>query len=560
VDDVSSRQERLRVAASIGRDLLANGDTERWELFVKTSVTRHVEVAANRPPKVTEVDETGVAARTFRAGRAGFGAASGAAPEATRRAIEGAVGAEAATAFDPLPPTRLLGVSPSLAARPPTPDGWAAHVSSELAGALLRLSEGSMELRRSVLQEGAFSWLLTSSEEFVASHHGTTSSLLAEVQMRDRRAGVWREWFHIPDPEAFTPDNAAGRIVNRALLTRSRITTDSGLRDLILDPEVTAGGAGASVSSHAVQPGSSPRAAQLRRPAGITGSDPDRRPIGRDSADLGTVRRRGPPRTPHPAARRRCAASPSRLVSRCHRLRRNPSRGCPAAVLPRLPRERGRQPVGRPRSRDRPGPPSRGRRPRPVSPSTAGSCDARPRRRWLPNRRIGSLAPRPGGPRMAPRRGTPGQPVSVAAADRGGRHRPRLVPDRPGMRGCPLVARPATACCRIVIPAALPLVLRDQYCLTSPSSARKRRSRAPRSLGDRQSSCRDTPERPSPPAASPSQGCGVGVGGDVAGCCRCVGSPNAVSVGGVRLTLGRRRSLDSRGGSSRRDRHGRLLR
>lgn len=240
MDDVSSRQERLRVAASIGRDLLANGDTERWELFVKTSVTRHVEVAANRPPKVTEVDETGVAARTFRAGRAGFGAASGAAPEATRRAIEGAVGAEAATAFDPLPPTRLLGVSPSLAARPPTPDGWAAHVSSELAGALLRLSEGSMELRRSVLQEGAFSWLLTSSEEFVASHHGTTSSLLAEVQMRDRRAGVWREWFHIPDPEAFTPDNAAGRIVNRALLTRSRITTDSGLRDLILDPEVTA--------------------------------------------------------------------------------------------------------------------------------------------------------------------------------------------------------------------------------------------------------------------------------------------------------------------------------
>ena len=123
MDDLSSRQERLRVAASIGRDLLANGDTERWELFVKTSMTRHVEVAANRPPKVTEVDETGVAARTFRGGRAGFGAASGAAPEATRRAVECAVGAEVATAFDPLPPARLLGVSPALAARPPTPDG-----------------------------------------------------------------------------------------------------------------------------------------------------------------------------------------------------------------------------------------------------------------------------------------------------------------------------------------------------------------------------------------------------------------------------------------------------
>lgn len=236
----TSRHEHLRIGASTGRDLLASINPERWELFVKTSLTRHVEVARRRPPKVTEIDETGVAVRTFRGGRTGFGAASGAAPEAARRAIEGAMGSEVATAFDPLPPSRLLGTATAPSARPPTPDGWAAHVSDELAGALLRLSEGALELRRCVLQEGVFSWLLTSSDEFVASHHNTTTSLLTEVQMTDRRVGVWREWFHIPDPDAFTPEAVAARIVNRALLTRSRITTDFGLRDLILDPEVTA--------------------------------------------------------------------------------------------------------------------------------------------------------------------------------------------------------------------------------------------------------------------------------------------------------------------------------
>jgi len=238
--ELSSRRERLQIAATAGRDLLANLSVDRWEVFVKTSLTRHVEVAANRPPKVTEIDETGSAVRTFRGGRAGFGAASGAAAEAARRSVEGALGSEAASAFDPLPPARLLGSTTAAHARPATPDGWAAHVSDELAGALLGLSEGTLELRRSILQEGVFSWLLTTSDEFVANHHGATTSLLTEVQMRDRRAGVWREWFHIIDPDVFSAEACAARIVNRALLTRNRITTDSGLRDLILDPEVTA--------------------------------------------------------------------------------------------------------------------------------------------------------------------------------------------------------------------------------------------------------------------------------------------------------------------------------
>jgi PmbA protein len=240
MDALPSHQERLRLAATAGRDLFANLTADRWEIFVKTSLTRHVEVAANRPPKVTEVDEIGAAARTSRGDRTGFGAASGAGPDAARRAVDGALGSEVVSEFDPLPPTRLLGAATTASVRPPTPDGWAAHVSGELATALLGLSEGTLELRRSILQEGLFSWLLTTSDDFVANHHGITTSLLTEVQMRDRQAGVWREWFHIHDPEAFSAEAVAARIVNRTLLTRNRIATDSGLRDLILDPEVTA--------------------------------------------------------------------------------------------------------------------------------------------------------------------------------------------------------------------------------------------------------------------------------------------------------------------------------
>jgi PmbA protein len=240
MDLLPAHRKRLRLAATAARDRLANVAADRWEVFVKTSLIRHVEVAASRPPKVTEVDETGAAVRTWRRNRSGFGAASGAAPEAARRSVEAALGSETEDAFDPLPPPRLLGSASTAPARPPTADGWAAHVSDELARALLGFSDGAVELRRSILQEGVFSWLLTTSDEFVANHHGITTSLLTEVQMTDRRAGVWREWLHISDPDLFSADATAARIVDRAMLTRNRITTDSGLRDLILDPEVTA--------------------------------------------------------------------------------------------------------------------------------------------------------------------------------------------------------------------------------------------------------------------------------------------------------------------------------
>jgi PmbA protein len=91
-----------------------------------------------------------------------------------------------------------------------------------------------------MIQEGNFGWLLTTGDDFVAVHRGITGSLLADVQLAERDSGIWRDWFHIPDPETFDAEAAARRIVDRALLTRNRVSTDSGLRDVIFDPEVSA--------------------------------------------------------------------------------------------------------------------------------------------------------------------------------------------------------------------------------------------------------------------------------------------------------------------------------
>ena len=233
-------RETLSTAASVGRDLLARAGVDRWEIFAKSSLSRQVEVLGVGPPRLIQVEEYGVAVRTLRNDNAGFGAASGIAPDAARRAVEGSLGSETPTPIDPLPPTRLLGAAEAPPPRGSAPEGWPAYASERLATSLTELSEGAVRLRRSIFQEGTFSWLLVTAEEFVASYTTTATSLLTEVQLTGQRTGVWREWFHIDDSERFDPGIAAGRVVNRALLTCHRIMSDSGLRDLILDPEVTA--------------------------------------------------------------------------------------------------------------------------------------------------------------------------------------------------------------------------------------------------------------------------------------------------------------------------------
>jgi predicted Zn-dependent protease len=240
MDDVPARLERLKGATAEAGVLLGRTGVDRWEVFAKASSTRQVEIRPGAPPGTTQIEELGVAVRTYHKGRSGFGAASGGTLDAARRAVEGALSAEAPAAVDPIPPPRLLGVTEMPAGRTLAPKGWAAHAGEQLAASIATCSEGALLLRRSLVQEGSFNWMLTTREGFRAEHADAVTSLLAEVQPTDHRSGVWREWAHIPNSPDYEPSNFAERIVNRVLLSCSRLTSDSGIRDLILDPEVTA--------------------------------------------------------------------------------------------------------------------------------------------------------------------------------------------------------------------------------------------------------------------------------------------------------------------------------
>jgi len=237
---VADYAERLHEAARAARTELDNSPVERWEFFAKASTTREVEVTPARPLRVIHVEETGVAVRTWRDGLAGFAAASGLGTLASRQAVEGALTTESPLIRDPLPPPRLLGSSEVAAVRNLPPEGWATHVGGEMARSLASRSGGRLELRRVIIQEGAFGWILATAEDRVARHEDTSTALLAEVEAIGDRTGVWRDWLHIPDPDIFDVEAAAAQICDRVMLTRCRVTTDSGLRDLILHPEVAA--------------------------------------------------------------------------------------------------------------------------------------------------------------------------------------------------------------------------------------------------------------------------------------------------------------------------------
>jgi len=236
----SPHRDHLRAAASSARDLLVNSDADRWEFFTKASTTREVEVAPGTPPKETLVEEVGVAIRTVRQDRAGFGAASGLEADAARRAIEGAFAVETALPFDPLPPSRLLGLSDVTGRRTPSPRGWAAHATDQLARSVVEASHGRLKLRRTLFQEGSYCWLLATEDDFVATYDDIAASLVVELQTMKDGDGIWRDWIHLPVVEAFDSSAVARRISDRALLVQGPLATDSGLANVILAPEMTA--------------------------------------------------------------------------------------------------------------------------------------------------------------------------------------------------------------------------------------------------------------------------------------------------------------------------------
>ncbi len=232
--------DRLHEAAAAARTELENTPVDRWEFFAKASFTREVEVAPGGPLGVIRVDETGVSVRSWRNGHAGFAAASGLGTQASRIAVEGALAAEHPLSVNPLPPPRLLGTNETPPPRAMPATGWATHFGNELAQTVSNVAGSHLKLRRAIISEGAFAWILATDDGWVARHEDTSTAILVEIDVAGDRFGVWREWLHIPDPADVDVQAIADQISNRAMLTRSRVTTDSGLRDLIFHPEVSA--------------------------------------------------------------------------------------------------------------------------------------------------------------------------------------------------------------------------------------------------------------------------------------------------------------------------------
>jgi PmbA protein len=238
--DAPDYANRLHEAAAAARTELENSTIDRWEFFAKASSTREVEVTPGRQLGVVRVDETGVSVRSWRSGRAGFSAASGLGTQASRKAVEGALATEQPLESDPLPPPRLLGIADGSPRRKLPATGWATHFGSELAQTVNNATGGRLKMRRAIIAEGAYGWVLATADNWVAHHEDTTTTVLVEIDAAGDRFGVWREWLHLSDPEAVDVEAVAEQVTNRAMLTTCPVTTDSGLRDLIIHPEVGA--------------------------------------------------------------------------------------------------------------------------------------------------------------------------------------------------------------------------------------------------------------------------------------------------------------------------------
>ena len=232
--------ERLQQAATAALDHLAYAGIERWEVFAKASSTQRT--TAGGGERISEVltQETGVAIRTYRSRRSGFAAASGIGSQAARRAIEAVLSSERPATLDPLPPARLLG----LGEVPPPPEkpprGWAAHTLAELRESVAAAAGARLAVIRTEMQEGRFSWALTTSDGFTATHRDVGCSMFVEVADIDGEGGVWRDWSWVPDPGRLDPRREAGRITDRVLLRARAGPARTGVRDVLLHNEVAA--------------------------------------------------------------------------------------------------------------------------------------------------------------------------------------------------------------------------------------------------------------------------------------------------------------------------------
>jgi predicted Zn-dependent protease len=215
--DAQEAFDRLARTATTTRDLAVHSGATRWEVFCKASAVRELTFCPDPPLEVTLVRETGVAIRTVERGNVGFGAAAGLDADAARSAVESALSCQSPFPVDPLPPRRLLDRTEPVASPAAIPTGWTTHVAEGLTQGILDASERTLTIRRLVVREGTYGWLLTTGDDFVAHHHGSATSLEVEITSRDS-GRCWRDWLWVREPERFNPQAAATAIADRVLL------------------------------------------------------------------------------------------------------------------------------------------------------------------------------------------------------------------------------------------------------------------------------------------------------------------------------------------------------
>ncbi|MCP4899265.1 MAG: hypothetical protein GY906_20055 [bacterium] len=233
-------REQLQRAAISTRDLLHHRASGRWEVFAKASCARQQIFAPDDADLVSQTEETGVAVRSFSNDRHGFAAASDLGSNASRRAADGVRSSEVAIDFDPLPPQHLLGDSPLSQRSELAPAGWAAHFCQTLRSEIHTCSGGRVIPHRIAFQEGAFGWILTTSDDHTTHHETVSTSLLVEVRLRDRDAGIWRESVHLPRPSDSDPRKIALKVVDRVMLSNANNFEMAGIKDVICHGEVVA--------------------------------------------------------------------------------------------------------------------------------------------------------------------------------------------------------------------------------------------------------------------------------------------------------------------------------
>lgn len=238
--EVSDPIKRLHRTATSTRDMVVHTNATRWEVFAKASTLREMVFEPDPPLEVSMVHETGVAVRMTGRGEAGFGAASGLEAHAARVAVEAASSSLTPLPFDPLPPSRLLGLTDVAPPRQLPGAAWASHVAEALTHGIHQASGAALLIRRLVFQEGTYAWLLATGDGFVASQHDATLSLLVELGPRNGDRLPHHEWVWVEQPDDFDPEVVAAQMCNRAILAGGPTVSRDGLFDILLHPEVGA--------------------------------------------------------------------------------------------------------------------------------------------------------------------------------------------------------------------------------------------------------------------------------------------------------------------------------